>query len=152
MAPTVPHDNSFLGLDNEALAARAPKLAPIATTQVAVVPTYAQMLPAMSAKPVTGDFKSCFGKPISAEPVKAPAPQIAVAHSLPLAIPSVNAKLVSNPVKRYHNARPMIAHAKSLKSSGDSYGQNFGYIPGAGLSSGDGLSTSTQVHAQLVRH
>ncbi len=153
-APSVPHDASFLGLDNEVLANRVPQPQVSTATQVAIAPTYAQVLPQMTAKPMNGAFKSAFGKPIGSEP----APQIAIAHSLPVAsvaIPSVSARLASKPaIRHYNNSRSMLAHAKSLNSSNDSYGKNFGYVPQAGIYSGDGqhVSTSTQVHAQIIKH
>lgn len=150
--PSVPHDASFLGLDQQTLARPIQSVAPIATTQIAIVPTYVQILPQMSAKPMTQAFKSAFGQPINE--AKKAAPQLAMAHTLPVAVQSVNAHIISPKVKKISRVRQssLLAHANSLSS--DSYGKNFGYVPGPSLFNGDGanVTTTTEVRGQIIHH
>ena len=143
---SVPVSSKFLGLDPKMLAK------PQVVTTVAAKPVFTQVTPQM----LPSNFNSAFGKPaeppqVASAPAQAKAVKLpqhgahAIAHRGIHASEQVAAKLVK------HAQDPsMVANAGNRV---ESYGKNFGYVPGTYVptSTGDGMSTQTDVHGKLLR-
>lgn len=143
---SVPVSSKFLGLDPKMLA--KPQ---VVVPTVAAKPVFTQVTPQM----LPLRFNAAFGKP--AEPTVASAPaqahQVklpqhgshAIAHRGIHASEQVAAKLV----KRAQD-KAMVANAGNRV---ESYGKNFGYVPGTYVptSTGEGMSTQADVHGKLLR-
>jgi hypothetical protein len=170
----VPQGTSFLGLDPHMLAP-APK--PVATqTQVAARASVPVVTSHLAVPKAT--YNSAFGKPvgqaaapaqmppvIASVPVaQPPLPQVATAKSLQPAKPTVKAvakrpgvqvsRSVSGKLRKPVKTAAPTGMIASAGKGIDSYGKNFGYVPGAFLPAvgGDGLTTQTNVSGRLIKH
>jgi hypothetical protein len=144
MEGKVPHGTSFLGVDPQLLARPIP--AAVTSTQVAMrVPTVT----------VSSPFKSSFGAPAQAALPLAPQAKAAQAGKLPAQPAShasrhVNGVLLSHKRPLAQAARPALALAKPVES----YGRNFGYVPGqyVPIKSSSGWSATRDVFGKLLSH
>jgi len=165
----VPHGMSHLGIDPAMLAKKAaPSVAPIVQQSVAAIPSFTRAVPTLvHPKP---NFNAHFGKPLSMNPpVIAHAPTVTpplTAAPQALAAPKA---LAAKPAVH----KPAVAHRATSSVSGklktrkapagngatavakglDSYGKDFGYVPGSFLptaSTGSGF-TSTEVNGRIIR-
>jgi hypothetical protein len=160
---SVPRSTNFLGVDPQMLSKPKPEpvaVAPVTQTHVVVRPTYTQ------AVPLNNPFKESFGKPVGLSAPIAALPPVAAPKSLPnsSAEKAVSAKLkhANNNIAASKNVNGRLLHAKhavgrsaeqlALKNI-DSYGKNFGYVPGPYLPTkvGSGLSTRTAVQGTILR-
>lgn len=149
-AGSVPSSN-LLGLDPSILAKPAP-LPPVVAAHPAMPMVSAQaFVPKANA-----NFNPMFGKPMVAQ-LPAPVPQQAVA--LPIQMKPVAA--ASAPTAKRHVAttalsgrllKPKYRQVRPASAAPGvaSYGNNFGYTPGAYLPS-SGMSTQTDVHGVIVK-
>lgn len=169
----VPTGKSFLGLDANMLQKPQPVPQVVPQMQVAAQPSFTQAVPQL-AVPKT-NFNHAFGKPQSLNqplvahapaPLTAPVGQMAqpqairpapaapakkpvVASKAPSRVTKdVSGRIASRPKKSQPASNGMLANAKGI----DSYGKNFGYVPGPFLpaQSGGGSYTTTDVHGTLI--
>lgn len=163
---SVPSGSSFLGLDRDMLQKPVPP--PMPQVQVAATPSFTRVTP-QAAIP-RGEFSSQFGKPGSLD-----TPTIAHVPQAPSNLPQMakakvlSAKPGAAKKSKWHNSTQDVygtiakvappkgnsGKAGILAQAGngvDSYGKNFGYVPGPYLPSpsADGLRTSTTVYGQLI--
>ncbi len=165
----VPHGMSHLGIDPAMLAKKAPVVAPIVQQSVAASPSFARVVPTMAApKP---NFNQQFGKPLSLNPpviahapmVPPPVGQMAAPKALAAAKPvAAHKPTIARATRSTKDVHGTIRARKAapagngmLATAGkgvESYGKDFGYVPGAYLpsaSTGSGF-TSADVHGTLL--
>lgn len=134
----VPSGSGFLGVDPELLAR---PIAPITSTSIAM---------RAPAVPMTSSFKAAFGNPAQqvspAKPIAGKLPPV----KEPIASKQVSGKLLSHKRATGQSVKPALALAKPPES----YGKNFGYIPGLYLptKSSSGWSARADVSGKLLTH
>lgn len=170
MEGKVPQGPSFLGVDPQFLAKPVARAVPVARTQS----TQVAMRPSLPPVSISSPFKPSFGAPSA--PPQAAQPKMLPNFGSPSTLPqtsstkavagklvphkaspstsaskSVNAKLLPRRHAIGQPANPALALAKNIES----YGKNFGYVPGAFLpvNSGSRTSTKADVFGRLLnRH
>jgi hypothetical protein len=166
---SMPQGSNFLGVNPQMLSKPQQLVAPVVRARV-----MPQAQPVVKAIPLNNPFNPSFGQPVGLNaPIaalpKTAAPKLpeiaAVPHSLPnsSAEKAVSAKLMhaNNNASKNVNGRLLhprravgrSADALAMKNI-DSYGKNFGYVPGAYLPTtvGSGTATRTAVAGKLLRH
>lgn len=172
---SVPQGSNFLGLDPQMLKPAPKPVAPQPQMQVAASPSFAQATPQMAVPKVS--FNSAFGKPagqigtpgrltpvVASAPVaQPPLPQVATARSLQAAKPAARvagkrsgtqaSRTVSGKLRRPQAPKAPAGMVARAGKGVDSYGKNFGYVPGPYLPAvaGDGLTAQADVHGRLIR-
>lgn len=152
-AGAVPSSN-LLGVDPSMLAKPAPP-PPVMAAQPAMPMVSAQA----SVPRAAASFNPMFGKPMVAQ-LPAPVPQQAVA--MPITPKPATAAPVAPAAKRHFNANKSVAARlvkptyrpvtpRTASPAVASYGNGFGYVPGAFLPS-SGVSSSAEVKGRLLRH
>ncbi len=169
---SVPTGTSFLGLDPNMLKPAPKPVAPQPQPQmqVAATPSFSQVTPQIAVP--RASFNSNFGRPAgqlappqvplvaSAPMAQPPLPQVATAKSLQLPKPAPKAA-VKRPAMQASRSvsgklrKPAAQHApaRTVATAGkgiDSYGKNFGYVPGAYLPA-VGMTAQADVYGQLVK-
>lgn len=160
----VPHDTNFLGLNPTMLAKRP---APVVVPTPQVAPTQ-DATPALTQNNVQGTLSKTPVSPMFGTPGVLKVAQAHVptgASAIAKAIPSTHAskshsglnadKSVHGVITSHHHKPVASPNGLVAKSGGglDSYGKDFGYVPGSytpSTSSG-GMSTDTNVTGRLIR-
>lgn len=158
---SMPSGRSMLGIDPTMLAARpaprGPRVAPIATTNVAASPSWTNLVPNLNPfAPVAN--KGQFGSPLNVPPVVASLPpQAAKAQPKSIAPASSNTNLSGKINPRRSStavaarlAKPARALAARQGAPIQSYGNNNFYSAGSTVPTGSGYSTNTNVSGRII--
>lgn len=157
---SMPKGNSLLGIDPTMLAARpkpAPRVAPIAQTQLSGIPSFTNVVPMLNPfAPVAN--KGQFGQPLNVPPVVASLPPQAAKPQTskppaPAASSNVSGKLRTparaNTAVAGRMVKPRALAAKQGPAI-QSYGNNNFYSVGSTAPTGGGTSTSTSVNGRIL--
>lgn len=158
--------SNFLGLTPQALTrpqpqpqlAAVPRLAPIAQQSVNAQPSFTNLIPQLKTPPA---FQAQFGNPLNPPVVaQAPAPMQALPQT-----PLSNNQAVSGKLRKPARSNATTAVSGVLRPRRqppaqiakaappiESYGKGVGYVPGAYLPMGSGMSSTTSVSGVIKTH